>query len=145
MSTPGGGHGTAMALVCTMAHMPRFVLLRHECPPELGKPSHWDLMLEDEGALLTWSLFELPGPGGLAAFATRLDDHRMAYLEYEGPLSGERGSVSRVDAGEFEWVERTAQTLVVSFAGRQLIGKLTAQLIGGASWRLSFDAAGEGP
>jgi hypothetical protein len=124
--------------------MPRFVLLRHECPPEFGKPSHWDLMLEDAGALLTWSLVELPTPGGLAAFATRLDDHRLAYLDYEGPLSGERGSVSRVDAGEFQWVERTDQRIVVSCAGRQLLGTLTAQRVGGASWRLSFEAATEG-
>jgi hypothetical protein len=125
--------------------MPRFVLLRHECPPEFGKPSHWDLMLEDVGALLTWSLVELPTPGGLAAFATRLDDHRLAYLDYEGPLSGERGSVSRVDAGEFEWVERTDQRMVVSFAGRLLLGALTVQLAGGASWGLSLEGAADSP
>jgi hypothetical protein len=126
-----------------MAHMPRFVLLRHECPPEFGKWSHLDLMLEDGGVLLTWSLLELPAAGGLAAFATRLDDHRFAYLEYEGPLSDERGSVSRVDVGEFQWVERTDQRMVVSFAGRILRGTLTAQLVGGASWRLSLDPAGD--
>lgn len=123
--------------------MPRFVCLRHECPPEVGKPSHWDLMLEDDGALLTWSLLELPAPGGLATFATRLDDHRIEYLDYEGPLSGERGSVSRVDAGEFRWIERTDQRMVVSLAGRQLLGTLTAQLVGGASWRLALEAAGD--
>jgi hypothetical protein len=120
--------------------MPRFVLLRHECPPEFGKPSHWDLMLEDDGALLTWSLLELPTPGGLAAFATRLDDHRVAYLDFEGPLSGERGSVGRVDAGEFRWIERTDQRMVVSFAGRQFHATLVAQLVGGTSWRFSLDA-----
>lgn len=121
--------------------MPRFVLLRHECPPELGKPSHWDLMLEDDGVLLTWSLPELPTPDGLAAFSTRLDDHRLAYLDYEGPLSDERGSVSRVDAGEFRWVERADLKLVAFLEGSQLQGRLTMQQAGGASWRLSLEAA----
>ena len=89
--------------------MPRFVLLHHECPPSFGKPSHWDLMLECDGVLLTWSLPALPaawgGEGGSAAeqiAATRLADHRIAYLDYEGPISGDRGVVKRVDGGEYE-------------------------------------------
>jgi hypothetical protein len=127
-----------------MAHMPRFVLLRHECPPEFGKSSHWDLMLEDDGVLLTWSLLELPTPGGRATVATRLENHRLAYLDYEGPLSGQRGSVSRVDAGEFQWIERTEQQIVASLAGGELQGTLTAQSVGGESWRLSFESAAGG-
>jgi hypothetical protein len=124
--------------------MSRFVLLRHECPPQYGKPSHWDLMLEDDGVLLTWRLLELPTPGGPAAFATRLDDHRIAYLDYEGPLSGDRGSVRRVDAGEFRWLEQTDRQLVVSFAGRQIRGTLTARQVGGSKWRFNFETVGDG-
>src|SRR5262245_53608703 len=89
--------------------MTRFVLLYHECPPSFGKPSHCDLMLEREGVLLTWSLPALPavwgGEAGVAfeqIDATRLADHRLAYLDYEGPISGERGSVTRVDRGEYD-------------------------------------------
>ena len=40
--------------------MPRFVLLRHECPPDWVKPSHWDLMLERGQVLETWQLIDLP-------------------------------------------------------------------------------------
>ena len=34
--------------------------------------------------------------------ATRLPDHRLAYLEYEGPVSGNRGVVRRIDSGKYE-------------------------------------------
>ena len=108
--------------------MPRFVLLRHECPPSMGKPSHWDLMLERDGVLLTWSLEALPRAwGGDGASptqeddsplaATRLADHRIAYLDYEGPISGDRGSVTRVDRGEYEVREETDVEIRVRLRG----------------------------
>ena len=106
--------------------MPRFVLLRHECPPSLGKPSHWDLMLEREGRLLTWSLAALPAAWGVdgaageeALAATRLLDHRIAYLDYEGPISGDRGAVTRVDRGEYEAVEETDCEIRVRLRGER--------------------------
>jgi len=106
--------------------MPRFVLLYHECPPSFGKPSHWDLMLERDGALLTWSLPALPsaegGEGDSAAeqiAATRLADHRIAYLDYEGPISGNRGIVTRVDGGEYEVLEETEQAICVRLQGEE--------------------------
>jgi hypothetical protein len=104
--------------------MPRFVLLRHECPPTFGKPSHWDLMLEDDGVLLTWSVTTLPVAGGVPVTAERLGDHRQAYLDYEGPLSGARGEVLRVDAGEFDWLERGPACVRVQINGTNLRGTL---------------------
>ena len=104
--------------------MPRFVLLYHECPPSFGKPSHWDLMLERDGVLLTWSLPALPAAwGGEAGVgfeqidATRLADHRLAYLDYEGPISGERGSVTQVDRGEYDIVSEADDVLRVRLRG----------------------------
>ena len=107
--------------------MPRFVLLRHECPPGVGKPSHWDLMLEDDGDLLSWSLGTLPVAGGDAVAAARLPNHRVAYLDYEGPVSGGRGDVHRTDAGEFQWIERTATLCSVRLAGSMLQGELAIE------------------
>ena len=104
--------------------MPRFVLLYHECPPSFGKPSHWDLMLERDRVLLTWSLPALPAAwGGEAGVGfeqigvTRIADHRLAYLDYEGPISGERGSVTRVDGGEYDVVSETDGVLRVRLRG----------------------------
>jgi hypothetical protein len=109
---------------CDDVTMPRFVLLYHECPPSFGKPSHWDLMLERDGVLLTWSLPTLPavwggevGVGFEQIGATRLADHRLAYLDYEGPIGGERGSVTRVDGGEYDVVSEADGVLRVRLRG----------------------------
>ena len=91
----------------------RFVILRHEMPPTAERGSHWDLMLENRGVLLTWELPELP-PGPLpASFGQlgirRLPDHRIAYLEYEGPVSNDRGTVRRVDRGTYQLAEKPSE------------------------------------
>jgi hypothetical protein len=80
--------------------MPRFVILQHVAPPASERGTHYDLMLEQAGKLLTWAIVEQPRPG-LHTTATQLPDHRLAYLDYEGPISGNRGAVTRVAAGEY--------------------------------------------
>lgn len=44
--------------------------------------------------------------GGQRIEATRLADHRPRYLEYEGPLGGGRGTVTRVAAGRVIELDR---------------------------------------
>ena len=86
--------------------MPRFVILEHDHPH-----LHWDLMLEVRGSLKTWRLASPPAVSGQITHATPLSDHRSAYLDYEGPLSGDRGQVSKWDAGTYELIsgnERSA-------------------------------------
>lgn len=76
----------------------RYVVLLHDHPA-----SHYDWMLEAEGVLATWRVCAPPAAvsaGGLPA--ERLADHRLAYLDYEGPVSGGRGTVRRVEAGMYE-------------------------------------------
>lgn len=41
--------------------------------------------------------------------AERLADHRLAYLEYEGEISGNRGSVQRIAEGGYELLQSTAR------------------------------------
>jgi hypothetical protein len=104
--------------------MPRFVVLRHEVPPNSQQSLHWDLMLERDGVLLTWALAEEPAPGK-AISAVRLADHRLAYLDYEGPVSGDRGTVARWDAGEYVAASQGAAELRIVFGGEKLRGKWT--------------------
>lgn len=93
----------------------RFALLRHEMPAGHERPSHWDLLLEHGRLAWTWELLELPlswhkeGVAGPLS-AHRLPDHRLYYLDYEGPVSGDRGRVIRWAAGSCHWlsVEPTA-------------------------------------
>ena len=84
----------------------RFVLLRHELPLKAERGSHWDLMLENRGVLLTWELPKLPPSPLPASFERlgirRLPNHRIEYLEYEGLVSNDRGTVERVDFGVFQ-------------------------------------------
>lgn len=94
----------------------RFALLRHEVPAEFPRPSHWDLLLEWEGVAWTWELRELPAlwtKQGAAdpLVVRRLPDHRLDYLEYEGPISGNRGVVSRHCGGTCHWQVVERQTL----------------------------------
>jgi hypothetical protein len=79
--------------------LPRFVILEHDHPI-----LHWDLMLEAGSVLRTWRLARAPEINGPSIEACPLADHRILYLDYEGPLSGQRGSVRRWDSGEYESV-----------------------------------------
>lgn len=103
--------------------MPRFAVLRHEMPPGSERATHWDFMLEQEGALRTWALDEAPR-ADLELEALELAVHRVAYLQYEGPVSGDRGSVSRWDEGEFETVQESADRLELTLAGKQIRGRV---------------------
>ena len=79
--------------------MPRFVILSHDHPFP-----HWDLMLEAGESLRTWRLRSQPEAEG-EIDAEELGAHRLAYLDYEGPISGGRGTVTRWDHGTYEWGE----------------------------------------
>ena len=67
-------------------------------------------MLEADGALRTWRLGTVPA-AGVTTPCEQLADHRHAYLEYEGPVSGGRGCVKRVMSGDYEIVETTPSLL----------------------------------
>ncbi len=101
--------------------VPRFVILRHETPPESERPVHWDLMLEAGDVLRTWALELEPHPGASIA-AWQLPDHRKAYLDYEGPISNNRGHVTRCDAGTYEIESETPTQLTLLLAGQTLAG-----------------------
>jgi hypothetical protein len=81
------------------AHAPvlRFVVLRHE---GVASP-HFDLMVEvtPDSPLITWRCDRWPIDRPTAL--TFLPDHRNLYLEYEGPISGDRGYVTRIEAGTY--------------------------------------------
>ncbi|MEO1007932.1 MAG: hypothetical protein AAFX79_05160 [Planctomycetota bacterium] len=77
------------------------VLLRHDLP---DGTRHFDWMLaaepDPDSPLVTFRVEERIDRGPPAFRAERLADHRRRYLDYEGPISGGRGRVSRVASGE---------------------------------------------
>src|SRR5262245_18992804 len=101
--------------------MPRFVILHHETSAGFPRDSHFDLMLEHADALRTWAVEKIPAVGEDVS-AERLPDHRLAYLDYEGEVSGERGTVSRDDAGDYECLQESETRLVVRVSGQKIRG-----------------------
>lgn len=91
--------------------MLRFVILDHDDPF-----AHFDLMLETRGVLRTWRLYGRPDSPD-AIRAEPIGDHRIAYLDYEGPVGGGRGRVIRWDRGEYEWIDERADRLFLRLFG----------------------------
>ena len=111
--------------------MPRFAILAHDHPTP-----HWDLLLEAGPVLRSWRLLaELAA--GTPVPAEPAADHRLLYLDYEGPVSGDRGSVRRVDAGSFAWESDTADRVIIAVAGSRFTGRLDLECVAGA-WTCLF-------
>ena len=130
-----------------MRSMPRFVLLRHTLPDNSSLATHWDFMLEHDGALRTWALDAEP-VDGLEISALQLADHRLAYLEYEGEVSGGRGWVTRLDRGSYSLTGEDSASLRVELCGERLMGVATlTRLADDQRWRVVFasDAASSPP
>ena len=131
--------------------MPRYALLRHDVPADFGRPSHWDLLLEDGDSCLTWALEELPSvwstvvgnDDGVTASnhvaASSLTPHRLHYLSYEGPVSDNRGEVRRVACGKFEWRERSDHRVIAHFVAGTLTGQVTLERGAGTEWKLTAE------
>lgn len=110
--------------------MPQFVILLHEVPAGVARPTHWDLMLEEGGVLRTWALAEEPRLLVRIA-AEQLPDHRLAYLSYEGEVSEGRGRVTRWDEGEYVPGPDADGRLAVVLGGKRLACVATWD---GAEW-----------
>ena len=98
----------------------RYVILHHKLPDG----EHWDLLLEHGDTLATWRLPTPPtSPPATPLEATRVADHRKHYLDYEGPVSGNRGEVTRFARGHYELIERDDDRWLVEFDGSVLSGR----------------------
>lgn len=94
--------------------------------PEISDTEdHFDLMIEnpdlveDEHSLSTWQMAVWP-------FARhqricQLPAHRIAWLDLEGPVSGERGFVKRVCRGQCHVLSRTSDQWIVRFQTVDLV------------------------
>ncbi len=98
----------------------QFVLLEHR-----WNGVHWDLMFEVEDILRTWAI-DAPVTAGQPLPARELAPHRRVYLEYEGEVSGNRGTVRRVDRGTYIPLVWQPDLVRVELRGTQLVG--TAEL-----------------
>jgi hypothetical protein len=92
--------------------MRRTVILRHSRD---GYPDHFDWMIDQPDLQIEHRLitFRVPvRPDQSPEFiAQKAPDHRAIYLEYEGGLSGDRGSVKRVAEGVVHQWESDGQSI----------------------------------
>ena len=94
----------------------RFVILTHDHPV-----LHWDFMLDTGEVLRTWRLEKEPVMEAEIR-AICLPDHRRMYLDYEGPVSGDRGTVARWDGGTYALLEETLTRLRFRVDGHRTQG-----------------------
>jgi hypothetical protein len=96
-------------------------------------------MFECGRGLRTWAVCRIPAVGDNVD-AQSLPDHRRFYLDYEGPISGDRGIVRRYDAGEFDCEVETATEFCVAMRGKKVVGRIRfrAAEAGIQCWTLSM-------
>jgi hypothetical protein len=113
--------------------MPRFVVLEHD-HPEL----HWDFLIEAGAVLRAWRLKAPPAPGQLIEARANFD-HRLFYLDHEGPVSGGRGTVKRWDAGSFRLDDDRPGNLALTLLGSRLVGNAELRELAEPVWSFRFD------
>ncbi|MFC1669155.1 DNA polymerase ligase N-terminal domain-containing protein [Spirochaetota bacterium] len=100
----------------------KFVIHYHDT-----KTAHYDLMVEHGDSLLTWQIDKSDIENllvGKKITCRKIQDHRKKYLDYEGPISCDRGRVNIYDSGEYSninWREENKELIV---NGAILKGKL---------------------
>ena len=98
--------------------MPRFVIQYHKTDR-----SHYDLMLERGGELVTFSIYHpLDFESRDTYPAVLKDPHPMEFLEYEGPLAKEGGSVTIWDSGTYAAGSWKKLDIRVKLHGRKIKG-----------------------
>ena len=128
--------------------MPRFVVQQHFRAED---DWHFDLMLECQEALVTFSSGVAPDETKRLPTAVRqLPNHRLAYLDHEGEVSGDRGWCKIHDRGTFEWVRPPADACPAARVGEtacDLLDEIVVRLEGEKTkgvFRLSREAAAAG-
>ncbi len=101
---------------------PIFVVQRHQ-----ARRLHYDLRLERDGALASWAVPKgVPLEPGTQHLAVHVEDHPLAYAEFEGEIpAGEygAGTVEIWDRGTYELVEEKRDGgLTVRLHGKRLVG-----------------------
>ncbi|MBM4019565.1 MAG: hypothetical protein FJ288_14810 [Planctomycetes bacterium] len=111
--------------------MPRFVVQQHF---RSADDWHYDLMLECREALVTFSSGAAPDDAArLPCLVRQLPNHRLAYLDREGEISGNRGWCRIHDQGEFEWIDpppHACPTARVGETACDLLDAITIRLAG---------------
>jgi hypothetical protein len=104
--------------------------------PEIGETA--DERGRSLDCLRTWRLDSAPDSSGTISVEA-LAPHRRHYLDYEGPVSNDRGRVSRWDKGEYEIQSETASRIEFDLRGAKLDGRAVLSIDeASSSWTFYF-------
>ncbi len=158
-----GSHEFVAEHLMTPCDTGRYVVLLHRYPDRSPRRyqqdeservvinrggDHFDWMFEADGRLATWATpdsLRVDAAGEVAAI--RLPDHRIEYLQYEGDVSRNRGSVKRVEAGRFKLVAAAPDRYEIRTRGNRdgvLVFYRTWWGEGDSFWRISFRPSAAG-
>ncbi|MHA7812844.1 MAG: hypothetical protein ACX94C_05565 [Phycisphaerales bacterium] len=117
--------------------MRRTVVLLHTQPQ---KPDHYDWLidqpeLDTQHRLITFRTAHSPDQAD-AFLAQQAPDHRAMYLDYEGPLSNNRGQVSQVASGHVHIWEQHRDQITCRIQWAERLQDLTATR-SGDGWRFA--------
>jgi hypothetical protein len=114
----------------------RFVILEHSGTAAYKPGIHWDLLCEEGNSLKAW---EFSQPIAISPQRiTALPPHRTFYLQYEGPISGERGSVRQIASGDYELLEDSPNAWTVRLSSSSLDGVLRLKRLSD-NWEANFE------
>jgi hypothetical protein len=113
----------------------RFAVLAHDWPFP-----HRDLFLERDGALLAW---RLPAGGAVPLPAVANASHRLHYLDYEGPVPGDRGTVACEDRGPLEWIATSIDCYTFRLSGTRWDGRFELRRGAAGEWWFRHDPEAE--
>ena len=117
--------------------MNKWVLLEHKVYFANSVDIHYDFLVENGKDCLTWKFLKLPLLNKASIEIVQQPNHRLIWLSrLEHELSGNRGSVKRIDHGLFKNLSNNLESECFRFI---LDGKLLCGLfeISGNSCRLS--------
>lgn len=99
--------------------MPHFVILEHDD----SQGRHFDFMLETAEGLKTWAIPSAPQVN-VEIPCVMLPDHRRLYLDYEGPVSGDRGTVRQWAGGVYDLERQNDAEWIVQLVGEKIAGRV---------------------
>ena len=110
-------------------------------PDGAARPDHWDWLLSDGEHLLSWACESEPRMG-LVAPSIQLPPHRLKYLDYEGAISGDRGTVRIWTGGTLDWLETGPDRFVARLESDRLQARVEWVRCQGQYFSLSVSPSG---
>jgi hypothetical protein len=97
-------------------------------------------MFESNGVLRTWALASLPAEDSAEIHGEQLADHRLDFLTLEGPLTGDRGNVRRVEEGTYAVLAESPDAWDVRLNGLQFAGRLSMSRENESRWHIHWSS-----